>query len=160
MSITIRPASEADIPALAAIWNPIIRDTTIIFSDEEKTPDDIAAMIASRPAFLVAEVEGTVAGLATYGQFRPSNGYRAAMEHTVLIAPEAKARGLGRALMAAIEADAKGRGFHVMLGVVSHENAAGIAFHRAVGYRETGRLTETGQKFGRWLDAVVLQKIL
>ncbi|MGZ9809880.1 N-acetyltransferase family protein [Pseudoroseicyclus sp. H15] len=156
----IRPATPDDIPALAAIWNPVIRDTTTIFSDEEKTDAAIAEMIAQRPAFLVAEEGGEVLGFATYGQFRPSNGYAASMEHTVLLAPRAHGRGIGRALMTALEADARAKGHHIMLAVVSHENAAGIAFHKAVGYRETGRLAETGRKFGRWLDAVVMQKTL
>ncbi|KEO56172.1 GNAT family N-acetyltransferase [Thioclava pacifica] len=161
----IRPARTADLPALLAIWNPIIRDTTVTFSSEQKTPESLERMIATRRAagreFLVAETgSGTVAGFASYDQFRGGNGYVHAMEHTVILAPEVRGQGLGRALMTALEDHARKAGAHIMMGGVSGENAAGIAFHAAIGYVEAGRVREAGRKFDRWLDLVLMQKLL
>lgn len=161
----IRPARTTDLPALLAIWNPIIRDTTVTFSSEEKTPESLAKMIEARRGagreFFVAETgSGAVAGFASYDQFRGGNGYVHAMEHTVILGSEARGRGLGRALMEALEAHARGAGAHIMMGGVSGENAAGIAFHAAIGYVEAGRVREAGRKFDRWLDLVLMQKIL
>lgn len=159
----IRPAVPADIPAIMAVWNPLIRDTTVTFSSEEKTAEGLAAMIAERRAagreFLVAE-DGEILGLCSYAQFRAGNGYARTMEHTIILAPQAWGRGIGRALVTAIEAHAAAGGAHVMVAGVTGENAAGLAFHRALGYAEVGRMPATGFKFGRWLDLVLMQKYL
>lgn len=160
----IRPVQDADLPALLAFWNPIIRDTTIIFSSELRTEQSLGAMIATRRAagreMLVAEAEGMVLGMATYDQFRGGNGYVHAMEHTVLLAPEARGKGIGRALMTAIADHARARGAHTMVAAVASENAGGIAFHQAIGFQRVGLLPQSGRKFGRWLDLVLLQRIL
>ncbi|MCE5971904.1 N-acetyltransferase family protein [Sinirhodobacter sp. WL0062] len=160
----IRPATPADYDAILAFWNPVIRDTTVTFSSEEKTGDSLGAMIAARrdagQEFLLAEEAGQVLGFVTYGQFRGGNGYRHAMEHTIILAPEARGRGAGRALMDALEAHARAGGVHIMMGGISAENAAGVAFHAAVGYVEVGRVREAGRKFDRWIDLVLMQKIL
>jgi phosphinothricin acetyltransferase len=160
----IRPVAPDDLAQIMAFWNPLIRETTVTFSTEEKTAVDLAGMIAARRVagaeFLVAVVAGQVLGLATYAQFRAGNGYAKAMEHTIILAPAAQGRGLGRLLMVALEAHARAAGCHVMVAGVSGENAAGIGFHAALGYVETGRMPEVGRKFGRWLDLVLMQKTL
>ncbi|PCD77724.1 GNAT family N-acetyltransferase [Pseudothioclava arenosa] len=160
----IRPATPLDYPAILAFWNPVIRDTTVTFSSEEKTPESLEAMIAARRVagqeFFVAEEAGSVLGFVTYGQFRGGNGYLHAMEHTIILAPEARGRGVGRGLMSALEEHARAGGTHLMVGGISAENAAGIAFHAAVGFAEAGRVREAGRKFDRWIDLVLMQKIL
>lgn len=155
----IRPATAADAAAIAAVWNPVIRDTAVTFESVPKSPADIAALIAARPAFLVAG-DGPIAGFATYQQFRGGTGYARTMEHTIILAPAAQGRGLGRALMAAVEDHARAGGAHSIFAGVSAENPNGVAFHAAVGYREVARLREVGWKFGRWMDLVLMQKLL
>lgn len=159
----IRPARPGDIAPILAIWNPIIRDTTVTFSSEEKTPESLATMIATRRAdgreFFVAD-DGGILGFATYAQFRAGNGYAHAMEHTVILGPEASGRGVGRALMAQIEDHARAGGAHTLFAGVSGENAPGVAFHERLGFRTLARLPEAGRKFGRWLDLVLMMKLL
>ncbi|WP_188128581.1 GNAT family N-acetyltransferase [Paracoccus thiocyanatus] len=160
----LRPATDRDIPALLAFWNPLIRETSITFSSEEKTADGLARMIAGRRAagraFLVAEAAGAVLGLASYDQFRPGIGYAHCMEHTVILPPAARRRGIGGALMAAIEDHARAGGAHGMIAAVCAENLAGIGFHRAIGYRQVGLVAQAGRKFGRWLDLVLMHRFL
>ncbi|MDQ7262827.1 GNAT family N-acetyltransferase [Paracoccus sp. PS-1] len=160
----IRPAEERDLAAILDFWNPLIRETTVTFSSEEKTAEGLARMIAGRRAagraFLVAEEAGEVLGLASYDQFRSGNGYAHCMEHTIILAAAARGRGVGRALMAALEDHARAAGAHGMIAAVSAENEAAIAFHRAIGYGPAGFVRQAGRKFGRWLDLVLLQKIL
>lgn len=159
----IRPATAADCAAIAAIWNPIIRDTAITFTDLERTEAGLAQMLAEKAGagfpFLVA-ADGGVLGFATYGTFRNGPGYARTAEHTILLGPQARGRGVGRALMAAIEEHARGRGIHSLWAGVSAENPAGRAFHAAIGYAEVAVLPEVGWKFGRWIDLVLMQKIL
>lgn len=161
--VIVRPARAEDHPAILAIWNPVIRDTAITFSSEEKTPGTLAAMIAERRAagseFFVAE-DGGILGFATYAQFRGGNGYVHAKEHTVILAPSARRRGTGRALMTVVEEHARRGGAHTLFGGVSGENAAGIAFHERIGFRTVAVLPEVGRKFGRWLDLVLMMKFL
>ncbi|TCM88051.1 GNAT family N-acetyltransferase [Rhodovulum steppense] len=162
--MTIRPATARDAAALVAIWNPIIRDTTIIFHSARKTPEGVAEMIETRTAagqgFFVADEGGAILGLATYGPFRPGDGYARTMEHTILLAPGGQGRGLGRALMGALETHAADAGVHAMIAAVSADNPGGIAFHAALGYAEVGRLPQVGVKAGRFLDLVLMQKML
>ena len=160
----LRPAEARDAPAVAAIWNPVIRETAATFTTLEKTPDGLAADFAVRAAegklFLLAEEAGELLGFATYFQFRNGPGYARTMEHSIILAPAARGRGVGRALMAALEDHARAAGVHSLWAGVSAENSAGIAFHRSVGFAEVARLPEVGHKFGRWMDLVLMQKIL
>ncbi len=160
----IRPATQADIPALLEIWNPIIRDTAVTFNSVEKTAGDLAQMITEKAAsgygFLVAEQESVVQGFASYGQFRAGIGYAQTMEHTIILGPGARGKGLGRALMTGIEIHARARGAHSIFAGVSAENPEGRRFHIAMGYTEIATLPAVGHKFGRWMDLHLLQKIL
>lgn len=155
----IRPATAADAPAIAAFWDPLIRDTLVTFNPVEKTEAEIATLIATREGFLVAD-EGDILGFATYAQFRGGLGYAFAQEHTIILAPAGQGRGLGRALMAALADRARAHGHHILIAGVSGSNPAGVAFHAALGFAEVGRVAQAGWKFGRWHDLVLMQKML
>ena len=160
----LRPAVSDDAAAVAAIWNPVIRDTAATFTTQEKTVEGLAADFATRAAegklFLLAEEAGTVLGFATYFQFRNGPGYARTMEHSIILSPAARGRGVGRALMAGLEDHARAAGVHSLWAGVSAENPSGVAFHAAIGFSEIARLPEVGYKFGRWMDLVLMQKIL
>jgi phosphinothricin acetyltransferase len=162
--MTIRPAQTTDIPALLAIWNPVIRDTAATFNSVEKTTADLQQMIADKAAaghgFLVAEHAGALAGFASYGQFRGGISYAHTMEHTIVLGPNARGLGLGRALMRGIEDHARSAGAHSIFAGVSAENPEGRAFHAAMGYAEVATLRQVGYKFGRWMDLHLMQKLL
>lgn len=159
--MTIRAAAPGDAAAICAIWNPIIRDTFVTFTTEEKTESGIAAEIsARRGAFIVAEHGGEVIGFAAFAPFRSGPGYVHTAEHTIHLAPRLRGRRIGRALMARLEAEARARGVRVLIAGVSGANPGGIAFHAALGFAEVGRLPGVGFKFGRWLDLVLMQKML
>lgn len=157
----IRPACAADASPLTALWNPWIETTAITFSTALKTPEGIASDIVARgDAFLVAEDAGRLLGFATFFAFRGGPGYARTKEHTVILAPEARGRGAGRALMTALEEVARSQQVHSLFAGVSAENPAGVAFHAALGFTEAARLPQVGYKFGRWMDLVLMQKFL
>jgi L-amino acid N-acyltransferase YncA len=157
----IRPATQADAAAIAAIWNHYIRDTIVTFNAQEKTATEIAAGIADpKSPFYLAEQDNRIEGFATYSDFRKGVGYAFTKEHTVMLAPGTGGKGLGRALMAEIERHATRNGINSLFAGVSAENTDGVAFHAACGYAEVARLSKVGWKFGRWHDLVLMQKFL
>lgn len=157
----IRQARAEDAPAIAAIWNHTIRDTYFTFTTAEKSPETLATLIQERgPGFLVAVDKGEVLGFATFGPFRNGPGYAHVAEHTIYLSDRAQGRGLGRALMAAVEQAARAAGKSILVGGLSGDNAGTIAFHAALGYVETGRMPGMGRKFDRALDLVLMQKNL
>jgi L-amino acid N-acyltransferase YncA len=157
----IRPAVAQDARAICEVWNPLIRDTATTFTTDLKTPDAILGDIDARAgAFWVAEVENNIIGFATYFPFRSGPGYARTKEHSVNLAPCARGLGAGRALMETLEQHAKNAGVHILLAGISAENHAGVAFHERLHFNHIARLPEVGFKFGRWMDLVLMQKIL
>lgn len=161
----IRPARAGDAAAIAAIWNPVIRDSEITFNSAERSEPEIAAMIRDRQAaghgFFVAEAAGgALAGFATYARFRGGVGYARTMEHTVILAPGRRGQGIGAALMAEVEGHAAAAGAHSIFAGVSSGNPEGRSFHARMGYAEVAVLREVGFKFGRWYDLILMQKFL
>jgi L-amino acid N-acyltransferase YncA len=160
----IRPANAGDAAQIAEILNPILRDTTISFTEVERSEDDIIEAIESHHSenlpFLVAVKAGRVKGVASYTQFRKGPGYARTMEHTIYVTPDAFGAGIGRILMAALEAHARLSGVTTLIGGISAENTAGIAFHSRLGFVLTGHLPGVGHKFGRNLDLILMQKSL
>jgi len=164
MTHTIRPATPGDQAQILAIWNPVFRDTLVTFASVEKTPETLADYIDTRRGrgreFFVAVEGEKVLGFASYDQFRAGDGYVHAMEHTVILAEAARGRGIGRALMRAVEDHARERGAHTMVAGISGGNPDAVPFHAAVGYEPCGRMPQSGRKFGQWHDLILMQKVL
>jgi phosphinothricin acetyltransferase len=160
----IRDAIESDLPAILAITNEAIANTTAVWNNTPATLEARTAWMRERQArgfpVLVATDGGKVLGFASFGDFRPFEGYLHTVEHSIYVAPEAQGRGVGKALLAALVERARALGKHVIVGGIEAGNTASIALHTRAGFVETGRLPEVGQKFGRWLDLVFMQRML
>lgn len=160
----IRPATEADIPAITAIFNEVIATSTAIYADDPFTEEDRRAWFAQRRAagypVLVAEEDGEVLGLASFGEFRAWPGFRHTVEHSVHVRAGARGRGIGTALVAALFEPARALGKHVMIAGVDAANAGSIRMHERLGFARGAVLREVGRKFGRWLDLELMQKFL
>lgn len=158
--MSIRAATPSDAPGIADIWNPAIRDTTVTFNPVEKTMAEIAALTCAENPFFVWDDAGRVTGFASYFPFRSGLGYLHTVEHTILLHPDAQGQGIGRKLLTHICDHARAADKHTLIAVVAKENDAGLAFHAAMGFVRRATLPEVGFKFGRWLDAVFMQKRL
>jgi len=159
--VTLRAATADDAGAIADLWNVVIRDTLATFTTRIKSADEMAALIHARSdAFWVAVQDETVLGFVTYGAFRAGPGYSATVEHSIILAPAAQGRGLGRALMTHALAAAKAQGHHTVVAAISGANPGAVAFHGALGFDHVGRMPQVGRKAGQWLDLILMQKTL
>lgn len=156
----VRPAELRDAQGIAGALNPIIRDTTISFKPNELSLDEIGDLIRKAPGIFVAEENGKVTGYASYDQFRRGTGYARSMEHSIILTPEARGKGVGRALMEAVEDHARAAGVGSLWAGVSGENPDGVTFHKRLGFETIAVLPKVGFKFGRWLDLTLMRKWL
>jgi len=158
--LIIRAAQVEDAGQIAALWNGMIRDTLATFTTIEKTKEDITEMLADRRgAFWVAEDDAPL-GFVTYGPFRSGPGYVATVEHSIVLAPLARRKGIGRALMKRAMDSAVALGHHAMVAAISSANPNAVSFHESLGFDHVGLLPEVGRKADQWLDLILLQKIL
>lgn len=156
----IRHPTRNDAESVRAIVNDVIENTTISFRPNSYSSEDVLNLFENTPCFRVAEVDGEIAGYASYDQFRKGLGYARCMEHSIALAPGFRGRGVGRGLMADIEEHARTAGIGSMWAGVSGENAAGVAFHARLGYEKVAVLPKVGFKFDRWLDLTLMRKWL
>ena len=164
MTAIVRPADEADLPAILAIYNDAVLNTTAIWNDVAVDLENRAAWFAARRRqdypVLVAEDGDGVAGYGSFGDFRPFDGYRFTVEHSIYVAESYRRRGVATALLLALIERAEGLGKHMLIAGIAADNDASIRLHARHGFNETGRMLEVGYKFGRWLDLVFMQRRL
>ncbi|CAN5125549.1 GNAT family N-acetyltransferase [soil metagenome] len=157
----IRDATPADLPAILNIHNDAIRTSRAIWMDEPVELSDREEWFASAQerddAVLVAEVDGAVAGYASFGPWRERYGYRHSVENSVYIADGHQGAGLGRALLVELIARARAAGYHVMIADIEAGNRASIHLHESLGFLHEGLVREVGTKFGEWLDLAIMR---
>jgi phosphinothricin acetyltransferase len=161
---TIESATEADLPRIGQIMNHAIRETTAVWYDRPKSPDELLGWWQGKidgdwPVF-VARAAGEVAGYATFGPFRPFEGYRFTVEHSLYVDPRFHRQGIGRALLRRLLEQAVQRQRHVMIGGIDATNEASLRLHNELGFVEVGRLPDVGYKFDRWRTLVFVQRTL
>lgn len=161
----IRPSTDADIPAIQAIYAESVLHGTGTFETEVPDAPEMARrraeVLGRKLPFLVAEVGGTVRGYAYANYFRPRLAYRFCVEDSVYLHPDAQGQGLGRLLLAELIARCEAAGARQMLAVIGDAgNINSIGVHLRLGFSNTGVLKSAGWKFGRWLDVVLMQRQL
>lgn len=154
MRMLIRPSRPDDIPALLAIYNAEVRNSTVTLDTRERSLSEWQEWAAhhSTPRYplLVAEVEGQAVGYATLSPYRHHDGYAPTAELSVYVAATHRRGGIGRALIAAIIAYAEQQHLlRTIVSVVTSDNEASDALHRSLGFRYCGRIHDVGRKLGR-----------
>ena len=165
MTLSIRPATNADIPAITRIYADAVEHGTASFELEPPNEAEMARRMQELTdngfPNLAADVDGTLAGYAYAGPYRARPAYRFTIENSVYVAPEAQGRGVGRALLKALIEAAERSGYRQMIAVIGDSGqTASIALHAALGFAYVGTLPHVGFKFGRWLDTVLMQRPL
>ncbi|MDB5462002.1 MAG: phosphinothricin N-acetyltransferase [Phenylobacterium sp.] len=161
----VRPATEADAEALAAIYGDAVLHGFGTFEEEPPSAADMDARrraIAERGLpYVVAEQDGQVLGFAYAAPFRLRAAYRYTLEDSVYVAPDAAGKGVGRAMLAAVIEACEALGVRQLMAVIGDSgNSASIGLHRSLGFEQTGVGRSVGFKHGRWVDIVHMQKPL
>ena len=158
----IRDARLEDIPAIVAIYNEVIANTTAVYREAAVPLGEREAWWRERCSrgfpVLVAVVGGEVVAFASFGDFRAWPCYRHTVEHSVHVRADRRGRGIGSALVRALVPIAASLGKHVLIAGVDAENGGSIAMHQKLGFERVAHLREVGRKFDRWLDLVFLQR--
>lgn len=161
---TVRDAAEGDLPRILEITNEAIARTTAVWSLAPASLESRRAWWHERQAqgfpVLVAEMDGDIVGFASFGHFRPWDGYLQTVEHSIYVDPRAQGRGVGKALLQGLIEAAEGSGKHVMIAGIEASNTVSVGLHRRFGFTDAGCLREVGRKFDRWLDLLFMQRIL
>jgi L-amino acid N-acyltransferase YncA len=163
--LIIRPSTEADLPAITAIYAHHVLTGTGTFEVDPPGLDDMrgrrADVLSKGLPWLVAVESEAVVGFAYCNWFKPRPAYRFSAEDSIYMSPQAAGRGIGRTLLAELMAQAQRLGVRKLIAVIGDSaNTGSIAVHKAAGFQPVGVLKSCGWKFDKWLDVVMMDKAL
>jgi L-amino acid N-acyltransferase YncA len=176
----IRPAAAADAQRIADIYNQGIAERGATFETAPRTVTDMARRLerpepAERPApppppgppapaarypTLVVEHEGVVAGWAAIAEYRPRRCYDGIGEFSIYLDRGARGRGLGRLLLQALIGEAARLGYWKLVSRIFPFNTASLALCRSCGFRVVGTYEKHGRLDGKWLDVVIVERLI
>jgi phosphinothricin acetyltransferase len=163
--ISVRAVADGDAEDIRAIYNPEVLESTVTFDLVPRTLDEQLAWQHERSgahAVLVAvdDATGELLGYASLSSYKARAAYATTVEDSVYIRRDQQGRGVGKLLLAELLAVATAHGFHAVMARIVGGHDASIALHARLGFEIVGTEREVGRKFGRWLDVVVMQKLL
>jgi phosphinothricin acetyltransferase len=161
--VTIRAAGPADADAIAVIYNEGIEDRVATLETETRSVDERRRWLAargSRHPVVVGEMDGQVVGWGSLNSFNPRPAYDPVADFSVYVGRAWRGRGVGHRLLEALIARARELGYHKLVLAAFPFNAAGITLYRRLGFVEVGVYREQGQLDGKWVDVVVMERLL
>jgi L-amino acid N-acyltransferase YncA len=162
--VQVRDARPEDAAAIARIYNQGIEDRVATLETQLRTPEERAAWMAARgprhPVLVAVDDAGEVVGWGSLNQFNPRAAYDHVADFSVYVAREHRGRGIGRLLVQALEERARAIGFHKMVLAAFPYNEAGMRLYERHGFRTVGVYHEQGMLDGKWVDVIVMEKIL
>lgn len=161
--LRIRAAAGADAAAISRIYNQGIQDRVATLETEERTPEERAQWLEARGPrhpVLVAEGDGAVVGWASLNVFNARRAYEHVADLSLYVERDWRGRGVGRRLLEALVARARELGYHKLVLAAFPWNEAGMRAYGRAGFREVGIYREQGRLDGRWVDTIVMEKIL
>ncbi|WP_428330986.1 N-acetyltransferase family protein [Mucilaginibacter sp.] len=162
--VIIRDAQKGDLPAMLAIYNEVIVNTTAVYSEQPHTlqmrQDWYNDRLNNNFPVYVADVNGVIAGFSSYGHFRVWPCYRYTVEISVYVDTAYRGHGISKLLLQALIDCAKENNIHAVIAGISADNGVSIRLHHSFGFEEVAHFKQVGFKFGRWLDLKFLELLL
>jgi len=159
-----RIVARRDTEAIRSIYNIEVAESTVTFDLVPRSATEQLAWIdehsGGHPAIVAVTDEEEVLGFASLSPYRPRPAYAPTVEDSVYVRRDCRNLGIGRLLLTDIVALARDHGFHSVIGRIVGGHEASIALHKACGFEKMGSEREVGRKFGRWLDVVLMQRML
>ena len=157
--------SEKHLPEILAIFNEAIINTTSLYDYKPRTLEKVRSFFDEHtekniPIIGAFDENDTLLGFATYGSFRPHEGYKFTAEHSVYVRTDQRGKGLGKILLLELIKEAKQRDVHSLIAVIDADNTTSITLHEKLGFEFCGKIPQVGFKFERWLDVVFYQLII
>ncbi len=162
-AVTVRDATPEDTPAIAQIYNQGIVDRLATLETEERTPEERREWLTARDSrhpVLVAEADGAVVAFGSLNTFNPRAAYNYVADFSVYVERSWRGRGVGRRMLDALEQRARGLGYHKLVLAAFPFNSAGMALYSSCGFRVVGSYQEQGLLDGKWVDTIVMEKLL
>ncbi len=161
----IRNAEERDVPAITAIYNEAVVGSTATFDlDPVSVADRLVwfRKYGGRYPIIAVETENTgeVMGWGSLSPYSEKPGYRFTAEHSIYVSAKYHNQGVGKAVLQELLSLAKHHEFHSLIARISSENTASLKLHTSFGFAQAGVLQQAGYKFNRWIDIVLMQKLL
>jgi len=161
----IRTAMEADVPAIAAIYNEAVRDSTATYDYQPVSESSRRDWLVTEQAagYVIRVAEDPQDGVVAWGaltSFNPREGYRFTVVNALYVTGEHRGKGIGRALLEDQLTMAQEHGWHAILAIIDADNRGSIRLHEQYDFARVAYLKEVGFKFGRWLDVVYMQRLL
>ena len=162
--VTIRLARMMDAEAIRSIYNREVIESTWTF---DLVPRSLAEQerwltqhAGAHPAVVAEDDAGVVVGFGALGPYRRRPAYATTVEDSVFVRHDRHRQGIGRAILVELVRLATVHGFHAVIGRIVGDNQASVALHRSCGFELVGVEREVGRKFGRWLDVIVMERLL
>ena len=164
MAIKIRPYKTLDTQSILDIINHNILHSTSLYDYNIRSYGQQRTILEEKInknfPVIVAEVDGIVVGFGMYSEFRFREAYQFTVEHSVYVTEDFHGKGIGKQLLQELINLARKQKLHTMIGVIDSENQNSVLFHEKFGFKTVGIIKESGYKFDRWLDSVLMQLIL
>ena len=163
MTVTIRTATSRDAGAICAIHNQGIADRVATLDTNIRTTDGVADWLThrgERHPVVVAEAAGSVVGWGSLNPFNPRRAYDHVADFSIYIEREWRGKGIGGQLLDRLIELARGAGFHKMVLTALASNEPGVALYSRAGFTCVGVYHEQGQLDGKWVDVVIMEKLL
>jgi L-amino acid N-acyltransferase YncA len=163
--VKIRAAASSDAPAVAGIYAHWVETSAASFEEAPPGDDVMAArmrsIVEAGLPFLVAEENGRVLGYSYLHPYHERSAYRRTAEDSVYVAPDARGRGVGRALLEHLLAEGERAGVREVIAIIAlTDERTSVDLHHAVGFEDAGLLRAVGFKHGRWYDTALMQRSL
>jgi L-amino acid N-acyltransferase YncA len=162
-TIVLRPATAADAEAICRVYNQGIEDRIATLETELRTPEERRQWLAARgprhPVY-VAEVEEMIVGWSSLNVYNPRPAYQYVADFSIYIERGWRGKGVGRRLLEHLIEQARALGYHKMMLSAFPFNASGVALYEHMGFTRAGVFHEMGQLDGRWVDTLIMEKLL
>jgi len=160
VAVTVRDATEADLPQITAIWNHEVLWTDATTDTEPRDPGAQREWFARHPAGYPIVVAATAAEVLAFGAlapYRPKPAFARTVEDSVYVKRGHRGAGLGDLILAELIRRARARGHHSMLARITSANTASLRLHARHGFVVVGVEWEVAWKHNRWLDVTIVQ---